>query len=638
MYKISVPVMINDRFDREKVLTQLKKIHAQRVFFALEIISLDMEKRKDFGTLGNDIKFFQFNGFEVGVWVWTFWRTNIDLVGDEMPIVTGFDGKKAYESNACDTSGKIESAFMCPSSVAFRADTCDYVSRIAALGPDIIMFDDDFRYGNLPTGFGCCCDNHLKMMSQTLGETVQRDGLREKIFCGGENKYRTAWLGALGDAMKLFARDIRTAVDKINPNIRIATCACMSTWDLDGVDSATIAKILAGNTKPLLRLSGAPYWGVHKFFGMRLQHCIEFERMESRWCDGVELMSEGDVYPRPRHACPSSALEGFDLALRCDGRMDGILKYMLSYTSSPEYEKGYTEAHIKNEKLYEQIEKHFTAKNDYGVRAFEVMNKLEKADLPSDRYIGDDYLQAYFYSRASKLLSDNTIPASYTATDSACVVFGENAKYLPEEMIGNGLILDYTAAEILTDRGVDVGIESFGERIENAPLLYYPLLNEYIESNYSDRSVYCIQPKKSAEILTYCGLKGKENPDTIFYKNDNGQRFIVFAFDAYQTSDDRYRSYAMQNTLYDYIDRLSKPLKVKCKGNPDLYIICREDENELAVGLLNFCADAIDSPIIELAEEYRSAEFIACNGKLAGDKVILDKLHAYEYAFVVLEK
>ena len=34
----------------------------------------------------------------------------------------------------------------------------------------------------------------------------------------------------------------------------------MSSWDIDGTNAYELAKILAGNTKPLVRLIGAPYW------------------------------------------------------------------------------------------------------------------------------------------------------------------------------------------------------------------------------------------------------------------------------------------------------------------------------------------------------------------------------------------
>ena len=89
---------------------------------------------------------------------------------------------------------------------------------------------------------------------------------------------------------------MRIAVDSINPDIRMAFCACMSSWDLDGVDAYTITKILAGNTKPLIRLSGAPYWAVNQAFGQRLQGVIEQERMARKILGRNKIELEDKVY------------------------------------------------------------------------------------------------------------------------------------------------------------------------------------------------------------------------------------------------------------------------------------------------------------------------------------------------------
>ena len=52
--------------------------------------------------------------------------------------------------------------------------------------------------------------------------------------------------------------------------------------------------------------------------------------MESAWTKNgeIEIMAEGDVYPRPRTLCPASCLEGFDTAIRASGCTDGVLKYV----------------------------------------------------------------------------------------------------------------------------------------------------------------------------------------------------------------------------------------------------------------------------------------------------------------------
>ena len=77
---------------------------------------------------------------------------------------------------------------------------------------------------------------------------------------------------------------------------------------------------------------------------------------------GIELISEGDTWPRPRFVTSAARLECFDMALRADGNIDGILKYMECYVSSAAYETGFVDAHIAHEGLYQQIEQHFSGK------------------------------------------------------------------------------------------------------------------------------------------------------------------------------------------------------------------------------------------------------------------------------------
>ena len=81
--------------------------------------------------------------------------------------------------------------------------------------------------------------------------------------------------------------------------------------------------------------------------------------MESSWTKAgdIEILAEGDAFPRPRTRCPASYLEGFDTAIRASGCTDGILKYGIDYFSNTDYETGYAAFHrrlslIRNIPIY----------------------------------------------------------------------------------------------------------------------------------------------------------------------------------------------------------------------------------------------------------------------------------------------
>ena len=618
MYKISVPIMAQtfSRTDRNKMVEDLNKIGAKRVFLALDSYICDEEKLDTFlKQYKNDVAFFKEQGFEVGSWMWTFM----------------IKGDKEYV-HITSPAGVVCKNQVCPSDERFVEFASAYVKKVAECGVDLMMFDDDYRYSFLDGGVGCTCENHLKYMKQLLGEDFELEEIKEKLVSGGGNKYRSAWLKANKYYLLNFAKKMREAVNEVNKDIRFGVCSCMGEWDFDGATSIEITKALAGDTKPFLRLIGAPYWAVNKSWENRLQDVIELERMERAWCDGeeIEIFSEGDVFPRPRYKCPSSYLEGFDTALRADGNMDGILKYVFDYTSTDRYENGYVKAQLKNQALYDDIDKMFKNKECVGVRVFEAMKKFEDMDVPKN-VDSNIKLPEMFFSPASRMMTACSVPTVYRGKGFATVAFGENAKYISDENLKNGLIIDLAAAKILTERGVDVGLKKIVKETL-AREEYYIEEDEYTNLTY-DTPVYEIQTDEKAK--TESIFADKKTPASYTYENANGQRFLVFAFDAYFCNEALYRQYARARQITDKIAWLcKKELPAKVDPSPDLYTICKQNENSLAIGLWNFFADSVENHKITLDREYKNIKVVGTNAKMNGKEIIISEIKAFEFAFI----
>ena len=317
MYQISVPIMLDnaEHGDKQQLVQMLRDMNAKRVFLALDTCDVNDERRSSYlKLLATQVEFFHKEGFQVGAWTLA-----LNLRGEH-----SFTHMTAVSPDEPTLAG-----ICCPADEAFRAFFSRYVKELAACGVDLIMLDDDFRYAFFGPHMGCLCDHHMSMIRNMLGEELSRSELAKRILSGGRNPYRDAWLAANGAAMESFARSLREAIDSVDPTIRLGSCACLGSWDLDGIDARRLAHLLAGKTKPFVRLIGAPYWAATGSKGCFLQDVIELERMESAWTrdESIEIMAEGDTYPRPRLSCPSSYLEGFDLAMRASGATDGILKY-----------------------------------------------------------------------------------------------------------------------------------------------------------------------------------------------------------------------------------------------------------------------------------------------------------------------
>ncbi len=615
MYTLSVPFMLAqvEKYGADRFIETLREVDADIAFLALGSYENDPEKQKQvFESLAKNVPVFQKAGFAVGVWIWTFM----------------LPGENQY-AHITSPNGTVSKEQICPSDADFCAFAYEYMQNIAKCNPDMIMFDDDYRYGFLDCGQGCTCKNHRAYMSELLGEDVSEKELGGVVFGGGRNKYRSAFLRANGHYLREFAKQSRAAVDSVNPKIRLGLCACMSTWDFDGVSAAEISRILAGGTKPFLRLIGAPYWACHRHWGNRLQDVIELARMERAWCgEGIELLAEGDTYPRPRFVCSANALDGFDMALRASGEIGGIHKYMLDYTADADYERGYVRKHIGHRALYRDIDRCFDGKTAVGVRVYESMTKFEDMDVPA-YFDGLDEVRYTFFSPAARALSAHSIPTVYRGLGVAGIAFGENAKYLDDGALEGGMILDVRAAQILERMGVDVGLKSVGESNLRGEE-YFSDQNRFV--SLGDLPVIEIEVKAGADVKSWFVNGDGRRPASYTYENAKGQRFLVFAIDGYvqiKRTNHFLRGYMRGEQIKDAIEWMGKRLPASMLGNPDCYLLCKKNDDGMAVWIGNFSQDECMNTTVVLDGEYSEIEFLNCSGRLCGDRVELDVVHPY---------
>lgn len=629
MYDVTVPLIgiTAEKMGLENHLKELRRLDAKRVMISMDKIFLSEDKKAEvMAALTACCDFFHKNGLEVGVWIWSFWLSE----PNRFARITGEDGRESE-------------SFVCPSDAKFREIAGAYLEALAGCGVDMIQFDDDFRYGNLGVGNACFCENHLWETNRILGENLTCQELADRVLNGGKSKYRSAWLKAKGASFEQFAKEMREAADRVNPKIRICLCSCISTWDMDGISAARISRILAGNTRPILRTIGAPYWAVKQNGGNRLQDVIELTRMERSWCEeDIEVISEGDVYPRPRTRCPGSYLEIFDTALRADGSLDGILKYGIDYHSNPGYEEGYLVRHEKNRELYREIEEMFSDKTCCGVRVYERLKKFEEMQIP-DPFQGWTGIHDFGYSPAARMLTNNSISTIYDGEGVCGIAFAENVTMASSETMKKGLIIDLRAAEILQEQGVDVGLVSVGGQY-SADLEEYDLFqNQYLIQN----DVPEIQVKETAEILSHfvahdgLGREQKRSVGSYYYKNQDGQQFLVFALYSYamiRTEEGWYRSYLRSAELNWAVQRFGGALPAYSYGNPDLYFLTKKNERSMAVGAWNIFPDEIFEPVITLDQVYSKIRFIHCEGRMEGNRVFLSRMEPMAFAAFEVEE
>ena len=628
MYHISLPAMaISPAFNCDKVIAEARLAGAGRVMLAIDTLSTDKAYMSGiFSVLQDSILRIQAAGLEACVWFW-----GLRIMEDE-PFVrlTDYTGDNCRRSHRC-----------CPLDEDFLLHMENFLKRLAAMHPDLILFDDDLTFENYTyESIGCFCQLHRSKLSELLEEPIgDTEELYRTMFSGKPNKYRSALLKVNGDSLRNYAIRMRKAVDSVDPTIRMGQCGCVTTFDQDGVDSFTLSKLLAGKTKPFLRLIGAPYWEKSGLHSNTLIDVIETERLERSWYDGndIEILVEGDTYPRPRQRVPASYLELFDAALRADGSFDGILKYMLDYYSHADYERGYMDRHLRDLADLESIHDQFLPLTCTGIRVYEEMRKTEQADYTHSLFETDP-VRHQLFSRAARMLSHNSIPTTYHGTGVAGIAFGENARYLPREAFAKPLIIDVPAARILQEAGIDTGITAFGERC-SVTQEQFLAEDAYIFKHGTDVP-FAFKLTLSENAQTESLWHRADNttaPASYTYENGQGHKFLVLCADCYNWDKDFSVSYARQSQILSFLQRNGCVLPAVVTGAPDLYILCKQDGKRLAIGFFNCFADSIEPLTAQLDAPYTKSEFFRCHGAADGNTLRIEKLPAFEWCYVILE-
>lgn len=654
MYEVNIPVMLKYRNEKawEKTISELKKVNPDYVFLVyLRTLVDKKEKDNAIALFKNNKEILETAGFKVVAWF--------------APTI-GYGALSSDDNQAEKYYRKIMSVHKkepyayCPLDENFRKDLCDEFKRVAKTGVTQILLEDDFTLtGGKDSldNLSCLCEEHLRILRERIGEEITREELFHYLTEGKPNLYRTEYLKLMRETLLLIASDIEKAVHSVSPDIRIGYSSNSASYHIEGVSAFEIAKTLAGKNKPFVRLTGAPYWKN----GDTLNATIETARMQGVWFSehGMDVMTEGDTYPRPRFLVSAGELEMYDTILRADGSTGGILKYMLDYTSVADYETGYVDFHNENRELYEEIEKRFKGKN-VGLKILEYPHDIGSMDF-DEIYDYNGFTDHGVLPLLSQwFITDNSIPTTYGESDGAALVFGTNAHFVTEKELNKGLILDAKAAKILSEKGIDVGFE----KIEKAPRPTGEIFLVQEDYTVSDTGrglgFFKFTLKEEAKVLsrfflssqtlsvvTDCLEDTESYPACYTYQNKAGQRFMVYTFSPNQVKiksewhNGIFRNFYRQKQLIDGYEWLSsKPLPAVSEKNPFIYILCKRDANKLNVGLWNLSKDKINNPIIRLDKEYSEIDVFRCKGEILGTNVKIEKvLYPYECIFfTVTEK
>jgi hypothetical protein len=207
-------------------------------------------------------------------------------------------------------------------------------------------------------------------------------------------------------------------------------------------------------------------------------------------------------------------------------------------------------------------------------------------------------------------------------------------------LLDDGMMLDATAAAILAERGVDVGLRYPGG-LKTEIITYLCTKDPEYKSFITDGKVRVLYADIAAEAepVLFSTTHGMR-PMAYRYENKSGQRFLVFLYEAnsiyYSTGvglSGLTKNPAVQRVLHENMPWVArKPMPAATTGNPELYVMCRKDEGAMSVALFNCFADPALNPVVQLDEQYSRIECLNCEAALQGNSVVLKgRLRAFEF-------
>ena len=205
----------------------------------------------------------------------------------------GWNGKvqlsKETWQHAVYADGK-PNARWCQLDPGFRAYVLEAFRSISREKPSFLLVDDDFG-PKMSEGF---CPLHVARYNAATGKSLPADVGRKLANDGAQTDPLRRQMEESRRRVPIeFAKEIRAAIDSVDPTIRCGMCTPAAGAGF----TREVAFALAGpNTKPFVRIFNAVYGQQHPTcFISQLQHLRQLEAM----MEGVgELVAEADTWPQ----------------------------------------------------------------------------------------------------------------------------------------------------------------------------------------------------------------------------------------------------------------------------------------------------------------------------------------------------
>lgn len=509
---------------------------------------------------------------------------------------------------------------VCPYDEAAREHFKAQFATLAALSPEVIMVDDDFRL-MYRQGMGCTCPLHMAALKKSLGREIGREELRAILKDKRHPDYRRThdlYVETQRDALLGMARSFRDGIDAVDDTLPGIFCSVGHTTEF----GAEIGKILAGRGNPtVVRLNNGNYTPE----GARYLSAISYRAAQQsrilREGGADVILAETDTCPHNRYSTGVQSLHAHFTASILEG-VAGAKHWITRLDDS--YEPASGVAYRKKLSKYQGF---YQALSDI---APTVRWQGCRIPLPKEHDYGfaNDEWSIPKPAWPSCVLERFGVPIYFSAEDGgAAFLEGSTDLYTKEELAamceGTLFVASDAAAELVKmgfahQLGVEVkehtGPRASYERLPNG---------NRCAAQMQVRELIPLNPQVRAD-STVCHLKDATEhiplfPGVAVYKKPNGKLSVIFSgspranfvyYEAFSFLNES-RKAQMVNLL-----RESGNLPVYFVGDEEVYLKAGTlPDGSLLVALFNIGLDPIDEICLDCEKAVTNVEYLDCDGK-----------------------
>jgi hypothetical protein len=508
--------------------------------------------------------------------------------------------------------GSVSHSCACPNTPEMRAYVRAKYEGVARAKPDFIWVDDDIRMHFHGVEFGCFCPTCLALFATRAGRTYTREELVQAFDVPGQGGVRELWVEQNIATLESLMTEVRTTIHKVNAGIVIGKMTAGAGWTTYSGQALDRWFTALGATKGR---PGGGFYSDDRPLDM-LYKALECGRQRAALPPSVhDVQYELENFPYQRlKKSPASVVNECSLALAYG--LNGVAFNMLGLVTTFEDIVPWVQAIPAARPVWEKWVAQAAGLPTAGLwPAWSAQMMARRSVRPGENWWG----MGRHNINLPKVLGEIGLPLASDTPACGTVLCGHVAEVFSDDelkaMLARGVLMDSTALELLTERGLGhlTGVR-LAKRLDNG------LWERFTDDSMNGRAAGEI---RDARIEFWGDAKGMgdvlepiaqgvrvltniedyfarpQGPGMTAFENELGGRVVVMGYAPWIFLHSVGKRLQLQNAS-DWLSRDTMPVRVD--ETVPLVAVARvaADRQRGAVMLLNAGFDAIPEATVHL--------------------------------------